>query len=160
MLVLLHCYCSLASLCVCIRSLHACMINLDCTLLACNSNTILLLLVLLLQVILCGDSGVGKTCLIERMFSNRFDPTLPSTIGKAHNAHTRMQQHSYAVRVVPAPANFGDAACAGMCMHALSCICIIVQSTTHACWILCAVLQQDNCNLCVFCCCCCCCCRH
>jgi GTPase SAR1 family protein len=44
---------------------------------------VLLLLPLLLQVILCGDSGVGKTCLIERMFSNKFDPTLPSTIGKA-----------------------------------------------------------------------------
>ncbi|WIA38488.1 hypothetical protein OEZ86_001810 [Tetradesmus obliquus] len=35
----------------------------------------------LIKVILCGDSGVGKTCLIERMFSNKFDPTLPSTIG-------------------------------------------------------------------------------
>jgi hypothetical protein len=28
-----------------------------------------------------GDSGVGKTCLIERMFSNRFDSHLPATIG-------------------------------------------------------------------------------
>ncbi|KAF6258761.1 P-loop containing nucleoside triphosphate hydrolase protein [Scenedesmus sp. NREL 46B-D3] len=33
------------------------------------------------QVILCGDAGVGKTCLIERMFSNKFELTLPSTIG-------------------------------------------------------------------------------
>lgn len=37
---------------------------------------------LLLKVIVCGDSGVGKTALLERMFSNRFDPRLPSTIGK------------------------------------------------------------------------------
>eukprot|EP00879_Flechtneria_rotunda_P003156 GHRR01003378.1.p1 GENE.GHRR01003378.1~~GHRR01003378.1.p1 ORF type:complete len:148 (+),score=24.43 GHRR01003378.1:167-610(+) len=35
----------------------------------------------LLKIIFVGDSGVGKTCLIERMFSNRFDSTLPSTIG-------------------------------------------------------------------------------
>lgn len=35
----------------------------------------------LLKIIFVGDSGVGKTCLIERMFSNRFDSHLPATIG-------------------------------------------------------------------------------
>jgi GTPase SAR1 family protein len=36
----------------------------------------------LLKIIFVGDSGVGKTALIERMFSNRFDPRLPATIGE------------------------------------------------------------------------------
>jgi len=36
----------------------------------------------LLKIIFVGDSGVGKTCLIERMFSNRFDTHLPATIGQ------------------------------------------------------------------------------
>lgn len=35
----------------------------------------------LLKLIFVGDSGVGKSALIERMFSNRFDPQLPATIG-------------------------------------------------------------------------------
>jgi Ras-related protein Rab-18 len=35
----------------------------------------------LLKVIFVGDSGVGKTCLIERMFSNTFNPVQAATIG-------------------------------------------------------------------------------
>lgn len=36
----------------------------------------------LIKLIFVGDSGVGKSALIERMFSNRFDPQLPATIGR------------------------------------------------------------------------------
>jgi GTPase SAR1 family protein len=35
----------------------------------------------LIKIIFVGDSGVGKSCLIERMFSDHFDPALPATIG-------------------------------------------------------------------------------
>lgn len=35
----------------------------------------------LVKVIFVGDSGVGKTCLMERVFSDKFDVNTPSTIG-------------------------------------------------------------------------------
>lgn len=35
----------------------------------------------LLKIVFVGDSGVGKTSLIERMFSDRFDSSMPATIG-------------------------------------------------------------------------------
>ncbi|GBF95679.1 hypothetical protein Rsub_08661 [Raphidocelis subcapitata] len=34
-----------------------------------------------LKIIFVGDSGVGKTSLLERMFSDRFDSHMPATIG-------------------------------------------------------------------------------
>jgi len=36
---------------------------------------------ILLKVILLGDGGVGKSCLMNRFVSNRFDPTSFHTIG-------------------------------------------------------------------------------
>lgn len=35
----------------------------------------------LLKAILLGDGGVGKSCLMNRFVSNRFDPTSFHTIG-------------------------------------------------------------------------------
>jgi len=34
------------------------------------------------QVLLVGDSGVGKTCLVMRFISDKFEDTLPSTVGE------------------------------------------------------------------------------
>lgn len=53
------------------------------------------------QVLLIGDSGVGKTCLVMRFISDRFEDHLPSTVGKAnsrrapetHTAQNSTAQH-------------------------------------------------------------------
>jgi hypothetical protein len=34
------------------------------------------------QVLLVGDSGVGKTCLVMRFISDRFEDRLPATVGE------------------------------------------------------------------------------
>jgi hypothetical protein len=34
------------------------------------------------QVLLVGDSGVGKTCLVMRFISDRFEDHLPATVGE------------------------------------------------------------------------------
>jgi ATP-dependent Clp protease ATP-binding subunit ClpA len=35
-------------------------------------------------VLLVGDSGVGKTCLVMRFISDRFEDHLPATVGEQH----------------------------------------------------------------------------
>lgn len=50
------------------------------------------------QVLLIGDSGVGKTCLVMRFISDRFEDQLPSTVGEEHaSTHGAGQQRSLLV---------------------------------------------------------------
>lgn len=37
----------------------------------------------LFKVVLLGDSSVGKTSLLNRLITDKFDPNLPNTIGAA-----------------------------------------------------------------------------
>jgi hypothetical protein len=42
---------------------------------------------LALQIIFVGNSGVGKTCLMGRLFTDKFNPNTPATIGAAAELH-------------------------------------------------------------------------
>lgn len=39
----------------------------------------------LFRLLMLGDSGVGKTCMLRRFIDSEFDPTHISTIGKLSN---------------------------------------------------------------------------
>lgn len=40
---------------------------------------------ILLRLLMLGDSGVGKTCMLRRFTESEFDPSHISTIGKPSN---------------------------------------------------------------------------
>ena len=47
---------------------------------------------LLFKLLLIGDSGVGKTCLLFRFSDDAFNTTFISTIGKYYNKYDSMQK--------------------------------------------------------------------
>lgn len=55
---------------------------------------------ILLKVILLGDGGVGKSCLMNRFIQNRFDTSLFHTIGVEFlNKEVNYQDQGYTIQV-------------------------------------------------------------
>lgn len=56
---------------------------------------------ILLKVILLGDGGVGKSCLMNRFIQNRFDTSLFHTIGVEFlNKEVLYQDQGYTIQVI------------------------------------------------------------
>ena len=52
------------------------------------------------KVILLGESGVGKTCIIERYMSNKFNSNLPSTLCSAYSIKKIIRDNTlYAINI-------------------------------------------------------------